>query len=75
MFAYYSKWIGNVSARSSPFLRAELRVFHKAQERPSAKASLGAIRDDLAFEVESGASVYAITAILSQGRRHLCHAL
>jgi len=31
-----------------------------------AKASLGTIRDDLAFEVESDASDYAIAAILSQ---------
>jgi len=34
-----------------------------------AKASLGTIRDDLAFEVESDASDYANAAILSQGGR------
>ena len=76
MFAYYSKWIENFSARAGPFFRAVsfpldsqgLESFARLKD-DLAKASLGTIRDDLAFEVESDASDYAIATILSQGGR------
>ena len=63
-------------AKASPFLRAAsfpldsqaLESFARLKE-DLVKASLGTMRDNQAFEVESDASDYAITAILSQGGR------
>jgi len=74
MFAYCSKWIEILSAKAGPLLRAAsfplnskaLESFTRLTEDLE-NASLGKIRDDVAFDVESDASDHAITSILPQG--------
>nr|XP_026689430.1 uncharacterized protein zf(cchc)-8 isoform X4 [Ciona intestinalis] len=76
MFAYYARWIPQYSKSAGPLLQCQsfpltaeaLRSFNELKSN-LVKASLGAIQDDLPFEVESDASDYAIAAILSQNGR------
>jgi len=76
MFSYYSKWISKFSEKASPLLHAStfpldddaLNSFQRLKE-DLAKACLGAIADDLPFEVETDASDFALAAILSQDGR------
>jgi len=78
MFAYYSKWIENFSFKAGPLLKQELFRWMKthlksfdALKTRLLRASVGSIRDDLAFKAESDASDYAIASVLSQGGRRV----
>ena len=72
MVAYYARWIEIFSKRAGPLLRARhfplskdaLKIFEDVKSG-LAKVRLGAIRDNVPFEVESDASDYAFAAILS----------
>ena len=76
MFSYYSKWISKFSEKASALLHAStfpldddaLNTFQRLKD-DFAKGCLGAIADDLPFEVETDASEFALAVILSQDGR------
>ena len=76
MFSYCSKWISKFSEKASLSLHAStfpidgdaLNSFQRLKD-DLAKACLGAIADDLPFEVETDASDFSLAAILSQDGR------
>ena len=73
LFAYYARWIENFSKKATPLMNCktcpltdeDLKSFTQLKKE-LANASLGTIRDDLPFEVETDASDHAIAGILSQ---------
>jgi len=80
LFAYYAKWIKDFSKKARPLqststfpLGNEALEAFKTLKSDQIHASLGVIRDDLSFEVETDASDYAIAAILSQGGRPVAY--
>ena len=80
LFAYYARWIEDFSRKAFPLQRATsfpletnaLQAFEKLKADLS-QASLGAIRDDLPFEVATDASNFSIAAILSQGGKPVAY--
>ena len=73
MFAHYSRWITQFSRKAGPLLQAaklpltdDAFILFENLKSELLKASLGVIRDNVPFEVESDAFDYAIAAILSQ---------
>jgi len=76
MFSYCSKCISKFSEKASPLPHAStfpldddaLNSFQRLKD-DLAKARLGAIADDLPFEVETDASDVALAAVLSQDGR------
>ena len=73
LLAYYARWIQNFSKKAAPLLNCKVcPVTNKALKAFNlfkfdlCQASLGAIRDNLPFEVETDASDHAIATILSQ---------
>ena len=80
LFAYYAKWIKDFSKKARPLqstskfpLGNESLEALKTLKSDLIHASLGVIRDDIPFEVETDASDYAIAAILSQGGRPVAY--
>jgi len=80
LFAYYAKWIKDFSKKDRPLqstskfpLGNEALESFKTLKSDLIHASLGVIRDDLPFEVETDASDYAIAAILSHGGRSVAY--
>jgi len=59
-------------AEDFPLNSAALKAF-TTLKNDLAQASLGCIQKDIPFEIESDASDYAITAILSQGGRPVAY--
>ena len=80
LFAYYARWIQNLSKKAAPLLDCKaspvtneaLKAFNLLKS-DLGEASLGAIRDDLPFEVETDASDHANAAILSQNGRPVAY--
>jgi len=78
MFSYYSKWISKFSEKAGPLLHSStfpldddaLNSFQRLKD-DLAEACLGAIADDLPFEVETDASGFALAALLSQDGRQV----
>ena len=70
LFSYYARWIENFSEKAAPLLICEtlslegdaLKSFTQLKT-DLGRTSLGAIKDQLPFEVETDASEYAIAAI------------
>ena len=75
MFAYYARWIPHFSQRVRPLLGARIPISKDALiafkdlKNELAKASLGAIKSDVPFEVETDASDRTIAAVLAQDGR------
>ena len=80
LFSYYARWIENVLEKAAPLLICEtlplqgdaLKSFTHLKSELE-RASLGAIKDKLPFEVETDASNYAIAALLSQNGRPVAY--
>ena len=80
LFAYYAQWIENFSKKAAPLINCKtcpltdegLKSFTQLK-KDLANASLGTIRDDLHFEVETDASDHAIAGILSQNGRPVAY--
>ena len=80
LFAYYSRWITQFSRKAGPLLQAtkfpltdNALISFETLKSELFKASLGVIRDNVPFEVESDASDYAIAAILSQQKKPVAY--
>ena len=80
LFAYYARWIENFSKKAAPLMNCKtcpltdegFKSFIQLK-KDLANASLGTIRDDLPFEVETDASDHAIAGILSQNGRPVAY--
>ena len=80
LFSYYARWIENFSENAASLLTCEtlsllgdaLKSFIQLKS-DLGRASLGVIKYELLFEVETNASDYAIAAVLSQNGRPVAY--
>jgi len=76
LFAYYAKWVPNVSKKAGTFLHCkafplsnEAVIAFQTLKNDLRNASLGSIQGGVPFEVETDASDFVLAAVLSQDGR------